>query len=172
MTRKPCVSGQFYEADMNQLNEQIKESFLSKRGPGTLPANKREKDILGVICPHAGYAFSGACAAWSYSSIAEAGFPDVFIIIGPSHYGTENPAATLQDFETPFGVVKTDAEFVNALAKKGNIIIDEDAHASEHSIEVQLPFLQFANKDRMKDIKIAPITVSGKTDCKALGCED
>ncbi len=171
MIRKPIVSGQFYESDFNRLDEQLNDSFVSKKGPGALPNKKRNKEILAAICPHAGFVFSGQCAAWAYKEIAESKFPDLFIILGPSHYGSEGANATLQDFETPLGVVKTDTEFVNALVKKRVVKIDDEAHASEHSIEVQLPFLQFSNKDRLNDIRIVPITLGSNIDYKTFGLD-
>lgn len=170
MIRAPSVSGQFYEANPIRLEEQIKESFLSKKGPGALPG-KRTKNIIGAVCPHAGFMFSGACAAWSHKEIAESKMPDLFIVLGPNHYGSDGTIATLQDFKTPLGIIKTDNAFINELVKKRSVRIDDEAHAAEHSIEVQLPFLQFANKDRLSDIRIAPLTVAHNTNYKELGLD-
>ena len=71
MARKPIVAGMFYSDDFDELSNQINDSFHSKFGPGDLPVKKRTKEILGIISPHAGYQFSGACAAWAYKEIAE-----------------------------------------------------------------------------------------------------
>ncbi|MBS3097212.1 AmmeMemoRadiSam system protein B, partial [Candidatus Woesearchaeota archaeon] len=87
MARKPIVAGQFYEGDFGALDKQINDCFESKFGPGALPLGKREKNVLGIIAPHAGYVFSGPCAAWAYKEVAESKFPDLFIMLGLSHSG-------------------------------------------------------------------------------------
>jgi len=159
MVRKPVVAYQFYEGDFGALNKQINSCFESKFGPGALPINKREKQIFGIIAPHAGYQFSGPCAAWAYKEIAEAGFPDLFIMLGLSHSGFPS-CISLEDWETPFGIVKTDKEFGKRLMENSNLKADENAHAEEHSIEVQLPFLQFAERAYLNQIRILPIIAS------------
>jgi MEMO1 family protein len=157
MTRKAVFAGQFYERNEQDLDKQITECFEGKNGPGSLPLSKRSKNIQAVIVPHAGYTYSGACAAWAYKEIAEAEFAQVYIIIGPNHSGPEN-AVSMQGYETPYGVARVDQEFTKLLLEKNDELkIDEDAHAREHSIEVQIPFLQFATKDKMHELKIVPI---------------
>ena len=64
MIRKPAVAGQFYPADNDELEKQIKDSFLHKMGPGKLPGNKRKGKLKAIVSPHAGYQFSGPAAAW------------------------------------------------------------------------------------------------------------
>jgi hypothetical protein len=157
MVRKPVVAGMFYEAEKEALKEQIKECFLSRFGPGKLPEGKKEKTILGIIAPHAGYTYSGACAAYSYKEIAESKLPEVFIILGLSHSGYGS-CVSLEDWETPLGIVKNDRDFGKALMKNTGLKQDEMAHSQEHSIEVQLPFLQFLSKEN--DIKIVPVITS------------
>jgi len=159
MVRHPIVAGQFYPDDKEELNKEIEGSFKSGFGPGLL-SKKRENDLIGIIAPHAGYVFSGQCAAWAYKEIAEAKLPDIYIILGLSHQGFRT-CVSLEDWETPLGVVKNDKEFGKELVKAG-IKQDERAHAMEHSIEVQIPFLQFVSKD----IKIVPIIVSPDVDYK------
>jgi hypothetical protein len=166
--RKQAVAGSFYEASFEALDKQIRQCFLSKLGPGELPVTKRKGKIIGAICPHAGYAFSGPCAAWAYKEIAEATFPDLFIIIGPNHYGGEGSCTTLEDFETSLGTVAVDKSFARRLIDY-NLVVDQESHAAEHSIEVQLPFLQFANKDYLNSIRFFPILVSSNANYKKLG---
>lgn len=157
MGRKAAFAGQFYEANEQALEKQIVECFEGKNGPGATPLIKRSGTIKAIIAPHAGYMFSGPCAAWAYKEIAEAEFADLYIIIGPNHAGTGN-AVSMQGYETPFGLARVDQEFAKALMEKNEELkIDEEAHAGEHSIEVQLPFLQFATKDKMHELKILPI---------------
>jgi len=159
MIRKPIVSGQFYEASFKGLEEQIKQCFFHEQGPGDLPVKKRVKNILGIISPHAGYTFSGAGAAWGFKEIAESKFADVYIMLGLSHSGFRS-CISLQDWETPFGLVKVDTSFGERLVRNSRLKEEEFAHAHEHSIEVQLPFLQFVNKDYLEKLRILPIIVS------------
>jgi len=153
-------AGQFYEKNEQELDKQITEMFEGKNGPGALPINKRTKNISAVIAPHAGYQFSGACAAWAYKEIAESEFADVYIIIGPNHSGSGN-FVSMAGYETPFGLARVDQEFTKALLEKNtDLTVNEQAHEGEHSIEVQIPILQFATKDKMHELKIVPIILS------------
>ena len=163
--RKSIVAGQFYEADGEKLKEEIGKSFTD--GPG-LPSKERNKKFIVGIAPHAGYFFSGKCAAYLYKEIAESQIPDVYVILGTDHRHNDNKIRiSIEDWETPLGIVSVDKELGQSLLTK-EIIIDENAHKQEHSIEVQLPFLQYINKD--KKFKILPIifnTTSIET-CKRL----
>lgn len=148
--RNPAVAGMFYPADEKKLIESIETSFTDKnRGPGSKPSiSKGDKKIKGVVVPHAGYPFSGAIAAHSYDFIAKNGFADTFIILGPSHTGMGSPVSMMTKgvWRTPLGDVKIDNKI--GLKLLGGIIDeDETAHSREHSIEVQLPFLQYISKD-------------------------
>ncbi|MDD5086365.1 MAG: AmmeMemoRadiSam system protein B [Candidatus Nanoarchaeia archaeon] len=158
--RKPIVAGQFYEKDFQKLNKQIEECFEGKNGPGALPLKKRQGDVLGAIVPHAGYVFSGPCAAWCYKEIAESKFSDLFLILGPNHSGFGSTSTILDDWETPFGVVKVDKSFAKKLVENSSIKEDSMAHLNEHSIEVQLPFLQFASRDNLDNLRFVAITLS------------
>ncbi|RLE42397.1 AmmeMemoRadiSam system protein B, partial [Candidatus Woesearchaeota archaeon] len=166
MVRVPVVAGQFYPSDFHELEEEIKRCFTNKRGPGALPINKRQGKILGAIAPHAGYVYSGACAAWVYKEIGEAEFPDLFIIIGPNHTGLGRSSIMLDDWQTPFGLVKCDKDFAKLLAQKSDLVLDSRAHMMEHSIEVQLPFLQFVSKDHLRELRFVPIVVSQELNIK------
>lgn len=151
--RETVVSGSFYEEDPGSLREQIKGCFLSKFGPGNLPG-KASKEIAGVVCPHAGYAYSGPCAAHGYKAIAESKKPDIFIILGLSHSGFGS-CVSLEDWRTPLGVAKIDKEFGKLLVKNG-LEQNESAHEEEHSIEVQIPFLQYV----LGDFRFVPVIAS------------
>lgn len=152
--RYPVVAGAFYALDADELKNQIKDCFLSRFGPGKLPGKDKKQGLKGVIVPHAGYFFSGPCAAHSYKAIAEAEKPDLFIILGFSHSGLGS-SVSLEDWKTPLGIAKVDKDFGKRLVEAG-IPQDELAHAKEHSIEVQLPFLQFI----FDDFKFVPMMVS------------
>lgn len=162
VNRKPVVAGQFYESDFGQLANEITGCFTNKLGPGDLPVRRGDKKIFGVVSPHAGYTYSGPCAAWSHKEIAESEFPELFVIIGPNHTGEGPDFSTylFSEWETPIGLVKVDAESGKKLIKSFPKLQNEAmAHLYEHSIEVQLPFLQFVNKDRLNDIRFLPIVI-------------
>ena len=159
MTRKPAVAGLFYEKEFNKLNNQINECFLSEFGPKFLPKKERKSKIKAVIVPHAGYLYSGPCAAHAYKEIAESDFPETFILIGPNHTGIGYNSVLKQNMQTPFGIVNIDLELANNIIKNTNLTDDRSSHLKEHSLEVQLPFLQFASKNNLKNLKIVPIVL-------------
>ncbi len=155
--RYPAVAGQFYPSSPDDLDSLLPQLFMHPIGPGDVPTLVSEgpRKIVGGIVPHAGYIFSGPVAAHFYRELALDGFPKTFIIIGPNHYGIGSGIAVCtDDFLTPYGKVKVNRELVRELVRD---IIDADctAHRYEHSIEVQLPFLQFFKKD----IEFVPITM-------------
>jgi hypothetical protein len=159
MIRNPVVAGQFYEQNQDKLLRQIKDAFLSVRGPRELPNKNRKGQIKGIISPHAGYAYSGACASHGYKALAEAEAADLYIILGPSHNGFHKSCYSEDDWDTPLGLLDSDDDFGHIL---GDDLIDliPFPHKEEHSIEVQLPFLQFACDDIKKDLKFMPIIIS------------
>ena len=162
MNRKPVVSGMFYESTFDKLDKQIISCFNHKLGPGDLPIKRTNKKILGIISPHAGYPFSGPCAAWAYKEIAESKFPKTYVIISPNHtgFGAEFSTYLFADWETPLGIVKVDKDLGNKLIKNFPDLRNEaEAHLHEHSIETQLPFLQFVSKDNLKKLKFLPICI-------------
>lgn len=130
--RTPAVSGQFYPSGKNDLNREISRCFAN------IPL--KESPVLGAVVPHAGYMYSGITAAHVYSALPEA---ETFVLIGPNHTGQGSPiSVSSETWSTPFGEVKSDTDFIKALPKR-IIDTDESAHRYEHSIEVQLPFLQY-----------------------------
>ena len=162
--RTPKFAGQFYEASESALRKQIEDCFAEKRGPGELPG-KRKAKILGVIAPHAGYQYSGQCAAWAYKALGEAEVPDLYILLGPNHRSAES-GMSLESFQMPFGLVRTDTDFANKLAAKGTIPINEKIHSQEHSVEVQIPFLQLVMGRDAERLKVLQILVSHDIDLK------
>lgn len=158
--REPIVSGMFYQADPVELRAEIERCFKNGQfGPGSLPDKTKKSNILGAIIPHAGYQFSGPCAAFAYKEIASLEKPDIFIILGTNHITGRGVYSLKDDFKTPLGIAKTDKEFISALSIQESIPI----HAQEHSIEVQLPFLQYL----FENVTIAPIIV-GVDDYKSI----
>lgn len=164
MPRRPAVAGMFYEADPNLLKEQIIGSYLHPLGPGKLPEVKIKgpRKILGLVSPHAGYMYSGPIAAHGYYRLASDGKPDTFVILGPNHTGLGSPIATMVGdyWIMPFGKVEIDSELAKEVVKLSEIVdIDSVAHRYEHSIEVQIPFLQHL----FGEIKIVPIVMMWQT---------
>lgn len=157
--RKSVVSGTFYESDFELLERQITACFKHEKGPGDIPVKRGEKVIRAVVAPHAAYFYSGACAAWSFQQVAEAKFADCYVMLGPNHSGMGKSGISLADWQTPLGVVQTDKVLGKQLVERSELVVDESAHQREHSIEVQLPFLQFVGKDRLRDLRILPISI-------------
>jgi MEMO1 family protein len=148
MVRRPAVAGQFYASREATLRAEVERCFLSPIGPGHLPKLNQDgpRKIAGIMVPHAGLVYSGPVAAHAYAALAEDGFPETIVIIGPNHHGRgKGIAVSDEDFETPLGVSKVDHEILARL--KGVVEVDRAAHAAEHSLEVQLPFIQYIKPD-------------------------
>jgi hypothetical protein len=145
--RRPSFAGSFYPVQSNLLNKLIQDSFLHNLGPGRLPKPpSKDRNILSVVCPHAGYIYSGPSAAYSYLNLAEQKKPETIIIVGPNHTGWGSPISMMGEgsWETPFGQVPIDEDLARDIFNRSDLIdMNETAHVREHSIEVQLPFLQF-----------------------------
>lgn len=159
--RQPAVSGRFYPANKSELLQQLRVYFnLAKH-------SEKFNDIRAVIVPHAGYIFSGQVAAQAYASIdPDAEFDNIFIL-APSHHTHFNGASIYNrgNYKTPLGEMQVNLETANQLIRKNACFsFDCNAHKYEHSVEVQLPFLQsyFA-----KNKQIIPI-ICGTQDIQVL----
>ncbi|MGC9004013.1 MAG: AmmeMemoRadiSam system protein B [bacterium] len=146
--RKPAVAGYFYEQDKARLLKQIEDCFKGKLGPGSLPEVNREGEgrIVALVVPHAGYTYSGQAAAHAYHRLAQDGLPKRIVIIGPNHRGLGAEVALYAkgEWQTPLGNVRIDEELAQEILKNCDLVKDDPtAHLLEHSIEVQLPFLQY-----------------------------
>ncbi|MDX1814118.1 MAG: AmmeMemoRadiSam system protein B [Candidatus Bathyarchaeia archaeon] len=157
--RRPHVAGTFYEGNAESLKNQIERCFLHKFGPQKKPkvnANGPRK-VIGLICPHAGYAYSGPVAANAYYELARDGRPDTVVILGPNHTGYGSAIALMNEgfWRTPLGDVEIDSETANQIVTNGRLVdVDDSAHSFEHSIEVQLPFLQYLYGSSFKFVPI------------------
>ena len=123
--RRPSFAGSFYEADPVRLDAQIKACFTHPLGPGGLPVPPKDLPMRAVVVPHAGYIFSGPCAAWAYKALAEAPLPDVVVVAGPNHSAPAS-GLTLEPVEMPFGFVRVDQELAHELAAREHIAVNED----------------------------------------------
>ncbi|MCM8816221.1 MAG: AmmeMemoRadiSam system protein B [Candidatus Omnitrophica bacterium] len=149
--RKPSVSGYFYPGTKSKLMEEL--SFY-------VPEKEEKISAKAIVCPHAGYMYSGKTAGKVYGKIIP---PEIAIIIGPNHHGYGEPYAIDESeyWESPLGRVEVDNETRQKLLEKSRYLqSDSTAHIPEHSIEVQIPFLQFINPS----IKIVPILISSMHD--------
>ncbi len=144
-TRPPAVAGAFYPSDGAELAREIERCFLDARGPGRLPERRRSptRSIEAIVVPHAGYVYSGAIAAHAYARVADERPPGAVVVLGVDHHGAgHGPALSARPWATPIGPVAVAEELVTVLDRPP-LTVDEAAHAAEHSIEVQLPFLDY-----------------------------
>jgi AmmeMemoRadiSam system protein B len=165
MLRMPAVAGSFYPDNPNALKKLIESCFLEDISVGEIPKLESFDGTdypINVMVPHAGYQYSGAIAAHGYCRLVQIGFPEVFIIISPNHtgFGTEISVFNEGEWATPLGSIEVDSEFAEEIISQSDIAKgDFQAHIHEHSIEVQLPFLQYFSDD----FKIVPITMGSQT---------
>ncbi len=157
-TRKPAVAGMFYGGTATELEEQIEWCYKHELGPGSVPRvnDKGLRQIVAIVVPHAGYYYSGPVAAHAYKELAEDGVFDTAVILGPNHTGYGHPVSLWAgaSWSTPLGEVEIDKKLAQRLL--GEVIrADEAAHIHEHSIEVQLPWLQHL----YKKVRIVPIAM-------------
>jgi len=162
-TRKPIVAGQFYPGRYDSCAAEINE-YLQQRTPGeSLP-----ETIVAGIVPHAGWTFSGSLAALVFSAIKQQHEKvHTFVIFGAAHgYFGQSPAVYDKgSWTTPLGEVAIDEELADAVLDSGPAVSDTDAHSSEHSIEVQVPFIQHL----FPDARILPVLVPPAEQAVALG---
>jgi len=140
--REPSVSGQFYPNDPKELKHTISH-FLSQAD-----IKKPTGSVLGILAPHAGYIYSGRTAAYSFKLLSYAD-PDTIVIIGHDSNSPDIIAflPSAHYFKTPLGNAPVDADMVSSMVKfHKNIVINDSVHSREHTVEVQLPFIQYLNK--------------------------
>jgi len=160
--RKSVIAGSWYPGNTTALKNQVEEYLANT------PADAVDGIIVALVSPHAGYAYSGQVAAHSYKQIAGKVFDSV-IIIGPSHRAYFQGASIYNDggYETPLGIVKVDKLLADAIIAQSDVVsINPAAHVQEHSVEIQLPFLQVV----LGDFPFVPV-VMGSQDrrtCEAL----
>jgi MEMO1 family protein len=148
--RKPAVAGMFYPDDPCELHEMITAFMHEAKASGSVPK--------AIIAPHAGYVYSGAIAASVYALVAPAkGKIKRVVLLGPSHRVPFRglAATSAEHFETPLGRIEIDREAIASIADMKQVQVLDQAHAAEHSLEVQLPFLQ----EILGEFKLVPLCV-------------
>jgi AmmeMemoRadiSam system protein B len=158
--RRSAAAGAFYPLSAKDLNDNIKECFRHQLGPGQSPPSTERIDYYGAVVPHAGYSYSGPIAAHAYYALSGVHKPQLIIIVGPNHWGIGSSVSVYPSgaWETPMGRVEIDGNAARYVTEH-SIIMDLDtiSHRQEHSIEVQIPFLQYIYGG---DFKILPITLA------------
>lgn len=162
--RKPYVAGIFYPSDKVALINEIESLFKSRLGPGEVPPVSIEgpRNILGLISPHAGYTYSGAIAAHGYYHLALDGLPETVVLIGPNHTGLGGAISVYPGgkWHTPLGEVRVNEELARMIVETSPLLeADTLAHKYEHSIEVQIPFLQYIYGKANKTFEIVPVVM-------------
>ncbi|MFW6438325.1 MAG: AmmeMemoRadiSam system protein B [Armatimonadota bacterium] len=152
--RRPAVAGQFYPASATDLTRQIEENFKDPLGPGELPevVESGPRKIMGMVCPHAGYPFSGHTAAHAYDALASDGHPDVAIVVGVSHGrgGLQSAVQMHGTWRTPLGDLMIAEDVAKKIAAAlPTFATEPEAFRAEHSLEVQLPFLQYLYEEAL-----------------------
>lgn len=136
MKRKPCVAGYFYPRQKDTLEDML-QSMVDKE-------RKKQKAVC-VVSPHAGYVYSGQVAGAVFSSVR---LPSKLILLGPSHRPIQTHFAIMREgkWSTPLGDLNIATDLADHILQGSELISeDADAHMQEHSLEVQLPFIQFFN---------------------------
>lgn len=152
--RMPVVAGQFYPNNPAQLRSELAYYFATAK-----PAKEKTATTIAILSPHAGYVFSGAVAASSYNQLPENIYYEKIFLLGTSHriYFEGASIYNRGHYVTPLGTVKVDIPLATKLIEDFNcFMFRPDAHNAEHSLEVQLPFLQYKLK---QNIEIIPIII-------------
>jgi AmmeMemoRadiSam system protein B len=147
-------AGSFYPADREILRTDI-DSYMA-----AVPERKSSGEIISLIVPHAGYVYSGPVAAYSYAAVAGKKY-DYVIVLAPSHHARFNGCSVPPKgmYETPFGMIPIDEKITSVIGSQPYTSFIKEIDAREHSLEVQLPFLQYA----IGDFSVVPIII-GTTD--------
>jgi AmmeMemoRadiSam system protein B len=153
--RRPAVAGSFYPADPAELRRAVTAALRSATESN--PSAAAPPAPKALVAPHAGYVYSGAVAASAYARVAGRAGIERVAVLGPAHRWpvTAVAAPSVDAFATPLGALAIDTAARDDLAGRRRVVISDDAHRGEHSLEVQLPFLQVA----LGDVKILPLAV-------------
>ena len=161
-----------YGATAGDVSHLLLNQFQDVKGAGLPGRTKAQGRLRGALLPHIDYHRGGPVYTHGFKELVEQSQATVFVIIGTSHYSGARYILTRKDFKTPLGIAPTNKEYVNRLATYyGHAAFAEEiAHMPEHSIELEVVFLQYL-LDGRRDYTIVPLLVGSFQDCVASGCE-
>jgi AmmeMemoRadiSam system protein B len=164
--RRPVCLGA-YEADPDDLRQQLGQLFAHPDGAGPPGPPRPDGRLRAVLVPHIDYARGGLSYTHAFKEVFERTDAALFVIIGTSHYSRHRFTLTRKHFQTPLGTVRTDQGFIDRLVGHyGDGLFDDElmAHLPEHSIELEVVFLQYLYEGK-RDIRIVPLVVGSFHDC-------
>lgn len=175
--RTPIANKTHYANGITLLDKQFEKIYESPKGPGTIPV-KMEKlstpdsnlPVKAIIVPHSSIELAGPCSTWAYKALSEDSDEKIYFIIAQAQ-NSQEAGTTMETFQMPYGEVRVEQNIVRELVKKGNIKINDELHQKENIIEVQLPFLQFINRNKLETIKIVPLILNMDTNFNELSAD-
>jgi MEMO1 family protein len=151
-----------------ELAKTIRWAYTSSLGPGRLPpADEKSPGSVAVVAPHAGYEYSGPVAAHSYLHVSSLRDPELLVVVAPDHYGLGPGVATFEEgeWETPLGALRVDPDATRRFVEaSGSAVFDPASTRMEHSLEVQLPFLQAVYGDK---VPLLPVSLTFQDETTA-----
>ena len=159
--REAIHAGGAYAGEPEALRQTLDEFFVRSDGPGGPPGPATDRELVALVAPHVDLHRGGPTYAWGYRALAEAAPPELVVLLGTCHAPLDTPfAATLKDYDTPFGPLPTDRDFVRDLmaSYSGDLLADEFAHRAEHALEFQVVYLRYLQLiGRLGPLQVVPI---------------
>ena len=169
---RPPACTASYDTDPNRLRRSLDRFFTGSGGPGRPGPRRPDERFRAALIPHIDYGRGGRSYAWAYKEVFERSPASLFVILGTSHYSYHRFTLTRKHFQTPLGLAQTDQAYIDRLvAHYGDGLFDDElnAHLPEHSIELEVVFLQYLYPD--SPFRIVPLVVGSFQDCILSGCE-
>jgi AmmeMemoRadiSam system protein B len=165
--REPTCIG-CYESEPEALRKQLTDLFTDSHGPGLPGATTPDGRLRAALIPHIDYQRGGTTYAWGFKEVFQRTDASLFVIIGTSHYSSHRFTLTRKDFKTPLGIAPTDQDYISRLSAHygDGLFNDELAHLPEHSIELEVVFLQYWY-DQRRPFRIVPLVVGPFQDSVA-----
>lgn len=168
--REPVCIG-CYEGEPERLRRQLHGLFTHPNGPGVPSELRPDGSLRAALVPHIDYLRGGPCFAWGFKEVFERTRASLFVIVGTSHYSRQRFTLTRKHFRTPLGIAQTDQDYIDRLvAHYGDGLFDDElqAHLPEHSVELEVVFLQYLYEGK-RPIRIVPLVVGSFHDYVTAG---